>query len=339
MHSRDILSLSLGLFLFSLAVSIRYVVSPELSLSPILLSQGAGLCILGTLSVRAGWGLPNPGDIRRDRLGLALSGYVLAIILSTMVNGGMAGASRRLAVWLFCPFLYFLATRWPSRVIHYAAVFAVCLYVLAVIGVGAENDALFMASLFGFGLLLLPALGRLGPVLLVINAFIAYKLGSFGGLAAILISLSVYLWRGWWSKLTISVGLIAAMVWISQLPSHASYGDRLVFWREALRLFLSSPLIGRGPGLVYVSDGELYPHAHNFIFTSAAEYGLIGLAFVVWGGWEFFKRVRSAPRWALALVTAYAAWSLIDDPLQFWAPAAILMLGLSRYSVLSQVRA
>jgi O-antigen ligase len=81
----------------------------------------------------------------------------------------------------------------------------------------------------------------------------------------------------------------------------ASGGGRFLFWRIAWDTFLAHPLLGSGP-LTYwqayiahvpATRSWIAPHAHNVVFDTLAQQGLLGmLAFssvVVIGGWSLIR--------------------------------------------------
>jgi putative inorganic carbon (HCO3(-)) transporter len=115
-------------------------------------------------------------------------------------------------------------------------------------------------------------------------------------------------------------------------PATASnYANRLIFWQFAVQTWLSSPILGQGPG-TYASSflesagvpfAPLFVAAHSFLFDSLSEMGLAGLAAL---GLLFWQTARLAIRslresnWQtetpalLAALVAIGAFSLFDTP-------------------------
>ena len=110
------------------------------------------------------------------------------------------------------------------------------------------------------------------------------------------------------SRWLLILGIIFAVIAITVLGitqiNLTPHGGRSEVWRNAINLFMASPLIGNGPNSFQILDTlqshsitreYFFPHAHNFWLQIAAETGIVGLALMVWA--------------ALLIVRAYiTAW-------------------------------
>ena len=105
-----------------------------------------------------------------------------------------------------------------------------------------------------------------------------------------------------------------------------SYLLRLGFWGQALADFIKSPLLGSG-GQYQIGQ---YWHSHNLILTTAAERGLSGLLPLAGLAWSVARRWSRLPAWAAAIIAAYGAWSMVDEPLQFAGPGLIFFIALAK---------
>lgn len=127
-------------------------------------------------------------------------------------------------------------------------------------------------------------------------------------------------------------GLLLAILLILWRPETAGY--RLHYWQQALGAFLAKPFFGVGPGglwarqIITEPGGGFQIHAHNFIISSVAEMGLVGLAALLYAGKRLYalRFALYVKPWQLAIVTALLGHSLVDEPL-FW-PGPLLFLAL-----------
>ena len=126
-------------------------------------------------------------------------------------------------------------------------------------------------------------------------------------------------------------GLVVAGFQRSYLTS-----GRDEYWRAALSMFRSSPLIGTGPDTFILFYNSSQPHAHSMLLQAASEAGITGLAA---GGWLAAEVVyalwlrRSDPlaRGMLSACAGLAVHGLVDTPM--WDPwvagLMVLLLGLA----------
>ncbi len=178
--------------------------------------------------------------------------------------------------------------------------------------------------------------GRPKQLLWLVLAIVAeISTGSLGGMLALAITLLVT-WHI--SPLRLApAGLALAVAAIATRP--ASMAWRLEYWRVALNAFLSSPLMGIGPGMFYSlwPTGQEWYHAHNIIMTTAAETGLIGLAALGFAAWQLWRLLgppggppatSRRPNWQTAVIVGLLVHSLVDEPLQFWGPGLAFVVAV-----------
>ena len=126
---------------------------------------------------------------------------------------------------------------------------------------------------------------------------------------------------------------------------------RLRFWDEAQMMFRDAPVLGVGfrqyawnrfllaeklPASGY--DEGIVDHAHNLVFQTAAEFGIVGLVILfgglAWWGWSVRGALIDAPRWWMAAVLAVLGLhSMLEYPLwyaYFLGIAAIVMGAIER---------
>lgn len=259
------------------------------------------------------------GQARRVKVGLegSLFLYVLAILGSAGLSGSLAVGIGRAGIWFAYIGFYLLAQRWTDEEIHRAAALALPLYALASL-LPWENPNVIAFHLLGLTLLAMPAWNwKLYTWLLLM---LGGWLSSVGGVLAALIAGSPY-------TLRFTLCVVTPLALLGFFFNPAGYGYRLQFWAAAWRDFLSSPLWGVGPGNYHLNG---WWHAHNLIASTAAEMGLIGLLALGLLIWTMARRWATLPAGAAAVVLAYGAWSLVDEPLHFWGAAFIFFLALSR---------
>jgi O-antigen ligase len=198
---------------------------------------------------------------------------------------------------------------------------------LALLGVFNANVAAF--NLVSLGLLAIPVVENFGtrPVIgLVAGLTIGLiSLGSFGGLLALAVAVSVYLFRNGLVNYKMAYcSPLAALpvIWLS--PHSVLY--RLQFWRDAWQGFLTHPLFGIGPGMYWFING--WPHAHNFFAHNLVELGIVGFVCSFGLALAITKEISRLQTWAVVVVAAMGAWSLVDLPTFFWGPGAVLFLSL-----------
>jgi O-antigen ligase len=157
----------------------------------------------------------------------------------------------------------------------------------------------------------------------------------------------------------LGAALVVGLVTISVYNGHhnpSEYFTRLSIWRTGVRTVQLFPVTGVGPGAfrhVYPAlrppDGATTAfHAHDYLLTSFAETGLVGMAtlFAMW--WTFGRAMRGAlrradgPRRTLGLAIAsgfVATWA--QSSLDFiqvvilgcWIPFMALALGAAEHGL------
>lgn len=271
--------------------------------------------------------LIRPGRSRRrsSAISMWITAIVGAMVISMIVNGSWPYGFLRIVTWLGYLAIFYLA---PGLKMHRAALLALFIYApLALLGVFNANVVAF--NLVSLGLLAIPVVENFGarPVIgLVAGLTIGLiGMGSFGGLLALAVAVSVYLFRNGLInyKMACCSPLVALLaVWFS--PHSVLY--RLQFWRDAWQGFLTHSLFGIGPGMYWFING--WPHAHNFFTHNLVELGAVGLACSFGLAFATVKEFSRLPTWAAALVAAVGSWSLVDLPTFFWGPGAVLFLSL-----------
>lgn len=163
--------------------------------------------------------------------------------------------------------------------------------------------------------------------------FLLMILGSRGALLGLLAGLWVFYRTRPRSLMVYSLGSVVLLILLSLWrPVTAAY--RLYYWQQALDVFLANPLFGVGPGglkahqLILEPGGGFQPYAHNFIVSTGAELGLLGLAGLAYAGWKIYslRFALHVQPWQAAIVTALLAHSLVDEPL-YW-PGPLLLAAL-----------
>ena len=162
--------------------------------------------------------------------------------------------------------------------------------------------------------------------LAIIFVTVGWWLESVGGLIALSVGVVIVIMKEF--DLAI-IPLSGLLVGAGYFISPASYLWRLTFWAEAVRLFTLRPYLGIGSNqFKVVSGGASYLHAHNVIFTTLAEMGMVGFVPLM----MFLRRVAMAnlSTWSRSVVLPFMIWSLLDEPLRFWGVGAIFILALSQ---------
>lgn len=266
------------------------------------------------------WLIQQTPHIKIDPVAIGLLLYVVAILISGAFTPHKKEAIGQAAIWFAYLGFYYLGRQWSAGQIQRAACWVLLLYApLSFLPIDNPNVVSFMV--LGLALLALPQFYLLlyGPLLLLLGVV----LQSVGGVLAAVLGATRSA-----SKRGFVYASIAPLLLLGWLVNPAGYAWRLDFWRWALGAFLSSPLVGVGPGGYQQLTG--WQHAHNFILTTAAETGLIGLAaagLLLYAIWRKYSRL---PSWAAALVLAFCAWSLVDEPLRFFGAGFIFFMALSQ---------
>jgi O-antigen ligase len=159
--------------------------------------------------------------------------------------------------------------------------------------------------------------------------------------------------------LVLAAALAVGLVTISVYNGHHNPSEnytRLSIWRTGLRAVQLFPVTGVGPGSfrhVYPSlrppDGEPTAfHAHDYVLTSFAETGLVGMTTLIALWWSFGRAAggalhgadRRARTLALAVLSGFVAtWA--QGALDFiqvvvlgcWIPFMALAIGAARYGL------
>ena len=110
----------------------------------------------------------------------------------------------------------------------------------------------------------------------------------------------------------------------SFVSGEESNAERWKTWMEAIRLWLDSPIWGAGLGVFVAKSSEFLSRpqvVHSTPLWILAEFGLIGIAVIVWVVWKFIGYFRdtsfsqSSPhRWALIfLLVGFAVFGLFHE--------------------------
>lgn len=263
------------------------------------------------------WLIWQAGRIKPGLVDTGIVFFILTMLISTALNDNYRTGLLRVGVWLGYLGFYYLAQTFTDREIQQAGLLALLPYVLFV-PLARDNANVLAFHLLGLALLAMPLDW---PILPWAMALLVNPLGCVGGILSGLLA-ALHRLKIRWQPLTLSLSLSLLLGgWLNP----AGYEWRLHFWSAAWQQFSLSPLWGIGR---YELQG--YWHAHNTAVTVAVESGLIGLAGLGLLVWAIARRWPALPGWAAAVVLAYGAWSLVDEPLHFWGAAFIFFLALSR---------
>jgi hypothetical protein len=284
-------------------------------------SSGWNSPVLLVINLLGGWGslmiwLLLRAKQKIDPVEIGLMLYLAGQVISVGITGSRPGVVN-IAVWLLYLGFFHLGQIWSDEEVHWAATMALIPYALLAL-LPWENSNIIAFNLLGLALLAMPAGGLwlYGSVIVLLG----WALSSVGGVLAALIGLT----RHARYPAILSISLIP-MGWLGWWLNPIGYHWRFVFWVAAWLDFSSSPLWGVGR---YQMD-QIW-HAHNVILTTAATTGLIGLLGLAALIWTISRRWSTLPTYAAALVLAYGAWSLVDEPLQFWGAGFMFFVALSR---------
>lgn len=161
---------------------------------------------------------------------------------------------------------------------------------------------------------------------LALQLLMLFYLGSRGAVLGLIAGVGLY-----YHSLAYGAGVVTALgILIVNRPETAL--NRLHYWGEAWTAFLAKPLFGVGPGglwarsLISEPGGGVQVHAHNFIISSGAELGLVGLAAFLGGAFTIYHLRLTIMPWQIAILAAIVGHSLVDEPL-FW-PGPLLLAAL-----------
>lgn len=152
--------------------------------------------------------------------------------------------------------------------------------------------------------------------------FASASRGAWLGVVAAVLVGRYFTGRRLWAAL--AAAAVAGGAWLLLNP-RTGVDLRVELWGVAWQMFWQSPLLGGGPGsyasawaLAYPSQ-PLYPHAHNWLLHTLAEFGVIGTALsatVAWvvarGVWA--RRIEPLARGLSLSLVALAVHSLLDMP-------------------------
>lgn len=266
------------------------------------------------------WLIEQTHHLKIDLVGVGLLLYIVAILISGAFTEHKKAAIGQAAIWFAYLGFYYLGRQWTAAQIHRAACWVLLPYGLLTL-LGVDNANVLAFGLVGLAFLALPYFDLLlwGPLVLLVGAV----LQSVGGVVAIVIGST----RCAQKSPLLYVSLLPLLL-LGWLINPTGYAWRVEFWQWATQAFISSPLWGVGPDGYKALFG--WQHAHNIVFTAAAELGVIGLAalgVLFYAIWQRFDRL---PTWAASTVLALAAWSLVDDPLRFFGVGFIFFVALSQ---------
>jgi len=261
---------------------------------------------------------------KNDLLGLSLFGLICSVLLSAgLTSRWPAGTSYVLVLFGYLT-IYYFARSWSSEAIQRGAFLAVVIYMILCC-FGWENTNIMAFSLLGLAFLAFPV-GGWGMSLFVALFNFVY-LHSMGCTLALITGSVVLLWHH--KSLLLRFGVVCSIFPILLFDwwgNRATYTLRIGWAMDAIRDFLTSPIWGIGP----VSSYQNTWHAHNMVLSIAAELGIVGLLALAGPGWAVWRNRARLPIWAIALTAAFIVWSLVDEPLKFWGPGAMLMMAWSR---------
>jgi len=239
-------------------------------------------------------------------------GAAPAIFWSYLVTGGVASLAA----------IAMLAARWPAtqyalqhgratgtfvlpgELAGYLIIFLPVAYVLACRSRGALRATAWAALAVGLSALAL-TYSRAGWMgFAAAAAFLIAARTRYGGRAAIA---------------TVVVGVVAVLLLFNAHHDPSEDYTRLSIWQAAGQIIDRFPLTGVGPfnfsrlyAAVRAPDADPTAfHAHSLYLTFFAEFGLVGVAAVIWTLWRFGaelrRRVRAAPEPAAALALGVTA--------------------------------
>ncbi len=235
-----------------------------------------------------------------------------AIYWSYLLTGGIASLAA----------IAMVATRWPAaqyalqhgratgsfvlpgELAGYLIIFLPVAYVLARGSRGALRATAWAALAVGLAALAL-TYSRAGWMgFAAAAAFLIAARGRYGGRAAAAV---------------VAAGVLAVLLLFNAHHDPSEDYTRLSIWQAAGQIVDRFPLTGVGPfnfsrlyAVVRAPDADPTAfHAHSLYLTFFAEFGLVGVAAVIWTLWRFVaelrRRVAAAPEPAAALALGVAA--------------------------------
>jgi len=253
---------------------------------------------------------------------------ILTIITTNLITATLTHQwnyqANQTLTWFIILTLYQLKI--DKNTISIAAQITLMVYLPLSIIPGWQNTNVNAMNLITLTILAIPAMP---PILLIAQTtatiLITITLSSAGGLIALIAAGTTYLITQKHNPL-ITIPITPALIWTGwNWSGQSSIAHRLTFWAHALNNFNQKPTTGTGQ---YIHNN--YIHAHNTILTTLATNGIPGLTALIFLIYAIIKRWPTLPTHTTALLTALATWSLVDEPLRFWGPAATFALALSQ---------
>lgn len=130
----------------------------------------------------------------------------------------------------------------------------------------------------------------------------------------------------WWAAGVAGVGGLGVGWLFPNLIFSHSDGMRISVFKQAWDLFISSPLIGRGPYAMLTANPDIF-HALNLPLTIAADSGLLGLGALGLGAWRAASMRR--PRWVNAALLGWLAFQMVEDTFWFISVGLLVMMLLA----------
>jgi len=280
----------------------------------VLAGLGIGFGILAVLQKTAGY-----GDVA-GWVPLAVRPIVGARATGFFGNPNVFAAAVNLVMWPLAGFVAHQATKRDAKQVVRTVIYAIALAGLMLALVLTRSRAAWLGAL-GAAAIMIPQTpffhkNKTRPGFWV----------ATGALVLLIITILI----------PIPHGAERSSLELIQNPN-AAWQGRLTIWKEAIQLFLHSPLSGGGPGSlsnIALPGGAQAFHAHNMLLQWLAETGLLlTLITILFIGWYYAQtrahaRARSYPRSLLlsgfsAAITATLIHGIFDYP---WAARPIGLL-------------
>ena len=138
-----------------------------------------------------------------------------------------------------------------------------------------------------------------------------------------------------------ALGSVAILFALLEGFSLESFNGRLETWKAALTVFSEHPVLGSGPGayLLAESGSPATGYAHNQVFQTLSELGLIGLAALTIHIIALIRFVRrkSDPYFGLVLVVMWCTMFLSENILRFASTNFVLQIILFQFALYASV--
>lgn len=184
--------------------------------------------------------------------------------------------------------------------------------------------------------------------IMVVTLPAAMTLDKRWRVAVILAGIAVTVSRGAWVAAFVALSVmiqpwalviapVAAVALVAIRPTEAT--NRLLYWRQGIEAFLSSPVFGVGQGrLVTAGDGYrgVAVHVHNTLLGILAQVGVVG-AIIISSALAVTRRI-TFQRWQWATLAAVAAHSMVDDPLGWWPVGVMVAIIIASQNGVSNQR-